>query len=106
VGVVGTASERVHHAFGYTGNGVGPSQLAGRILASLALDRPDEPTRLAIVDPPAVRVPPEPFRYLGGAIVRQALLRKEAAEQEDRRPGALSAFVAGIPERIGIHVGR
>jgi glycine/D-amino acid oxidase-like deaminating enzyme len=104
--MVGTASERVHHAFGYTGNGVGPSQLAGRILASLALDRPDEPTRLAIVDPPAVRVPPEPFRYLGGAIVRQALLRKEAAEQEDRRPGALSAFVAGIPERIGIHVGR
>lgn len=96
----------VHYAFGYTGNGVGPSHLAGRILASLALDRRDEPSRLAIVDPPAVKVPPEPLRYVGGAIVRRALLRKETAEEEGRRPDPVSALVAGIPERIGIHVGR
>ncbi len=40
----------VHFAFGYTGNGVGPSHLAGRALASLALDRRDEVTRLPIVE--------------------------------------------------------
>ena len=40
----------VSFAFGYTGNGVGPSQLAGRALASLALDRRDELTRLPIVE--------------------------------------------------------
>ena len=34
----------VHFAFGYTGNGVGPSHLAGRTLASLALGRADELT--------------------------------------------------------------
>ena len=37
------------HAFaaaGYTGNGVGPSNMVGRTLASLALDRRDEATRL------------------------------------------------------------
>ena len=104
--VVGTAAPAVHYAFGYTGNGVAPCQLGGRILASLALDRHDEPTRLAIVNPPRVNVPPEPFRYVGGAIVRRAVLRKESAEELDRRPGTVSAFVAGIPERIGIHVGR
>jgi glycine/D-amino acid oxidase-like deaminating enzyme len=104
--MVGSASPGVHYVMGYTGNGVGPSQLAGRILASLALDRRDEPTRLAIVDPPRVKVPPEPFRYVGGAIVRRAMLRRESAEELDRRPGAVSSFVAGIPERIGIHVGR
>jgi hypothetical protein len=34
------------------------------------------------------------------------MLRRESAEERDRRPGAVSSFVAGIPERIGIHVGR
>ena len=46
--VVGSLDrDRVHYAFGYTGNGVAPSRIAGRILASLALDRRDEVTRLA-----------------------------------------------------------
>jgi glycine/D-amino acid oxidase-like deaminating enzyme len=103
----GTVSGRpVHYAVGYTGNGVGPSHLMGRILASLALDRRDESTRLALVDPPAVKVPPEPLRYLGGMVVRRAMLGKETALEAGRRPGAISAFVSGIPERIGIHVGR
>ena len=57
--VVRTLDERrVHYGFGYTGNGVGPSRLVGRILASLALDRRDEVARLPIVEPPRVRVPP------------------------------------------------
>ncbi|MGZ8512285.1 MAG: NAD(P)/FAD-dependent oxidoreductase [Candidatus Limnocylindria bacterium] len=105
--VVGSlAGDRAHYAFGYTGNGVGPSRLVGRALASLALDRRDAATRLAIVDPPPVRVPPEPFRYAGGTIVRAALLRRERLEEEGRRPGPLTRFVAGVPERIGIHIGR
>jgi glycine/D-amino acid oxidase-like deaminating enzyme len=97
---------RIHYAFGYTGNGVGPSHLAGRILASLALDRRDGPTRLALVEPPPVRVPPEPLRYGGGTIVRAALLRRERLEEEGRQPDRLTRFLAGLPERIGIHIGR
>jgi glycine/D-amino acid oxidase-like deaminating enzyme len=96
----------VHCAFGYTGHGVGPSQMVGRTLASLALDRRDEFTALALVAPKAVHVPPEPLRYVGGTIIRSALLRKESAEEEGRRAGPLTRFVAGIPERIGIHIGR
>jgi glycine/D-amino acid oxidase-like deaminating enzyme len=104
--VIASAGTRAHAAFGYTGNGVGPSQLCGRVLASLALDRRDEPTRLAIVEPPPARVPPEPFRYVGGEVIRAALLRKETAEEQGHRAGPLTRFLAGIPERIGIHVGR
>ena len=48
---------RVHHGFGFTGNGVGPSYLGGEILARLALDRRDERTRLAIVEPRAEALP-------------------------------------------------
>jgi glycine/D-amino acid oxidase-like deaminating enzyme len=96
----------IHCAFGYTGHGVGPSQMLGRSLASLALDRRDDPTRLAFVDPPTLRVPPEPLRYLGGSIIRRALLRRETALEQGRRPGPITRAVAAIPERIGIHIGR
>ena len=105
--VVGSLDgDRVHYAFGYTGNGVAPSRMAGRTLASLALGRRDEVTQLPIVEPPRVRVPPEPLRYVGGMIVRSAVLRRERFEEEGRRPGPLTRAIAGLPERIGIHLGR
>jgi glycine/D-amino acid oxidase-like deaminating enzyme len=104
VGTLGGA--RVHFALGYTGNGVGPAHMLGRILASRALGRPDEWTALPLVEPPLVRVPPEPLRYVGGAIVRRALLRKERLEQDGRTADPLTRAVARLPERLGIHIGR
>ncbi len=105
--VVGSVDHgRVHYAFGYTGNGVAPSRIAGRALASLALGRSDEATHSPIVKPPRVRVPPEPLRYVGGMIVRSAMLRRERFEEQGRRPGLLTRTIAGLPERIGIHLGR
>jgi glycine/D-amino acid oxidase-like deaminating enzyme len=105
--VIGSlAGGSAHYAFGYTGNGVAPSRLAARALASMALDRRDSHTRLALVEPEPVRVPPEPFRFAGGAIVRAALLRRERLEEEGRRADPLTRFVAGVPARIGIHIGR
>jgi hypothetical protein len=101
-----TAGDRVATAFGYTGNGVAPSQMIGRTLASLALDRRDEASRLPLVDPSPGRVPPEPLRWIGGVAIRSALIRKERAEVEGRRPGWLARTVSAIPERIGFHIGR
>jgi glycine/D-amino acid oxidase-like deaminating enzyme len=97
---------RVHHGFGFTGNGVGPSYLGGEILARLALDRRDERTRLALVEPSRKLFPPEPFRYAGGSVIRRALIRKDAAEDAGRRPGAATAFVASLPRRLGLHLPR
>ena len=97
---------RVHHGFGFTGNGVGPSYLGGEILARLALDRRDERTRLALVDPPRKLFPPEPFRYAGGALIRRALMAKDAAEDEGREPNAPTRFVASLPRRLGLHLPR
>ena len=104
--IVGTLDARVHYAFGFTGNGVGPSRMVGHALASLALDRRDEYSRLAIVEPAQVRVPPEPFRYMGGVVIRKALLRKERAEELDLRPDPLSVALSGVPERVGVQIGR
>ena len=105
---IGTlAGGRVHHVAGYTGNGVGPSQLAGRILAALALEHPDPLASLAIVDPdPGRGVPPEPLRWAGGSAVLAAMRRKEEAEDDGRAPDPATAFVAGLPARLGITVGR
>ncbi len=97
---------RVHHGYGFTGNGVGPSHLGGRILASLALDRRDELTRLALVEPPGKTFPPEPLRYAGGSTIRWALVAKDAAEDEGRRPNAVTRAVAALPRRLGLHLPR
>jgi glycine/D-amino acid oxidase-like deaminating enzyme len=97
---------RVHHGFGFTGNGVGPSELGGRILARLALDRRDEVTRLALIEPVLKRFPPEPFRYAGGTVIRRALVRKDGLEDEGRRPDPLTALVASLPRRLGLHLPR
>ena len=97
---------RVHHGFGFTGNGVGPTYLGGEILARLALDRRDDRTALAIVEPRRKLFPPEPFRYVGGSLIRRALLAKDAAEDAGREAGAATAFVAALPRRLGLRLPR
>jgi glycine/D-amino acid oxidase-like deaminating enzyme len=97
---------RVHHGFGFTGNGVGPAFLGGEILARLALDRRDELTRLALVDPDRKLMPPEPFRWAGGSVIRAALVRADAAEDAGRRPDAVTRFVVGLPRRLGLRLPR
>jgi glycine/D-amino acid oxidase-like deaminating enzyme len=96
----------VHHGYGFTGNGVGPSELGGRILARLALDRRDDVSGLALVEPEAKHFPPEPLRYAGGSLIRRALVRTDALEDRGRRPDPLTALVASLPRRLGLHLPR
>jgi glycine/D-amino acid oxidase-like deaminating enzyme len=93
-------------AAGYTGNGVGPSYMVGRTLASLALNRRDEASRLPFVDPAPRHVPPEPFHWLGGETIRRALVSKENAELSNRRPNPLSSLISQLPKLVGFHIGR
>ena len=104
--VVQVGSDRLWAAFGYTGNGVGPAQMVGRVLASLALDRRDDDSRLAVVEPQRERVPGGLAGWAGGNAIRAGLLAKEAAEEEERVAGAIHRGLASIPERIGFHIGR
>jgi len=101
---VGTLDDApVHYAFGFTGNGVGPCHLAGRILAALASgERPE--VELPAGDPPPV--PPEPLAWAGGMAVRAAFLRKERIEAEGRRPDLLTRAICAAPKALGIHVSR
>jgi glycine/D-amino acid oxidase-like deaminating enzyme len=104
--VVPLPGSRSFAAAGYTGNGVGPSHMVGRTLASLALDRRDEYSRLPFIDASPQRVPPEPFHWLGGELIRRALTSKEQAELSGRRPHPISSLVSKVPKLIGFHIGR
>ena len=97
----------VHFGFGFTGNGVGPSNLVGRTLASLATGRADDLTRLALVGADAgAWVPPEPLTWLGGSVVRSAMVRRERIQEDGRRPDPLTRAVCAAPRAIGMHLAR
>ncbi|HUE26153.1 MAG TPA: FAD-dependent oxidoreductase [Solirubrobacteraceae bacterium] len=81
---------------GYSGNGVGPSVLGGRVLASLALGLDDEWASCGLVRSPPRGMPGEPWRYVGGRIVRAAVARKERAEDEGRRPARADRALARL----------
>jgi glycine/D-amino acid oxidase-like deaminating enzyme len=97
---------RVHHGFGFTGNGVAPSYLGGEILARLALDRRDDLTRLALVDPERKLMPPEPLRWAGGSLIRSALVRADRAEDAGNAADPATRLVAGLPRRLGLRLPR
>jgi glycine/D-amino acid oxidase-like deaminating enzyme len=97
----------VHYGFGYTGNGVGPSHMVARALASLALDRRDAASRLPIVESGAgAWVPPEPIAWLGGVAVRSAFIRRERIEESGEQPDLLTRAVCAAPAALGIHLAR
>jgi glycine/D-amino acid oxidase-like deaminating enzyme len=95
----------VHHAAGFTGNGVGPCELVGRILARRVLGIEDELTRLPIVDFEPRRFPPEPLRSVGMLVANSAVLRIDAADDQDRRADPVTRFVGGLPRRLGYNLG-
>jgi glycine/D-amino acid oxidase-like deaminating enzyme len=87
---------RIVYGGGYSGNGVAPSLIAGKILASSVLGREDEWSTSGLNRGVAARFPPEPIRYLGGFVVRAAVRRKESRE-DDRRPvDPVTRRVAGL----------
>jgi glycine/D-amino acid oxidase-like deaminating enzyme len=96
---------RVHYALGYSGNGVAPAHLAGRVLAALALESDEPLTRLAVVGPPPQRLPPEPFRSVGARLIRSAIMRREAHEMAGRRAPWWLRQLTALPRQLGYHLG-
>ena len=96
----------VHYAFGFTGNGVGPSHLVGRVLASRALGLDDEAGRVPLPEPDPARVPPEPLAWLGGSLVRSALVRRERLEDRDLPVDSVTRAITALPKLLGIHLSR
>jgi glycine/D-amino acid oxidase-like deaminating enzyme len=96
---------RIHYGAGYSGHGVGPAWLGGHILASLAIGADDEWTRSPLATRTVPRLPPEPFRRVGGGLVRWAIMSCEEAEEEGRRAGLAARAGAALPRLLGMELG-
>ena len=92
-------------ALGYTGNGVAPTHLAGQVLADLVTDRDTDSVRLPMVNPKPRLFPPQPFRSWGAYVVRRAMIAKETAEEQGRKPNRLVDQLAKMPRRMGYLLG-
>lgn len=95
----------VFYALGYTGNGVAPTRLAGQVIADLITGQDTDAVRLPMVNPKPRYFPPEPLRSLGAATVRRAMIAKETAEEQGRRPNFLADQLARTPRRLGFLLG-
>jgi glycine/D-amino acid oxidase-like deaminating enzyme len=84
------------YGYGFSGNGLATTPIAGRILASLALGERDEWSECGLVRPVERWLPPEPFRYIGAHMVRAAVKRKDALAYQDRDPGPLARRLAAL----------
>ena len=92
----GRIAPHVVYGAGFSGNGVAPSRVAGRILASLALDADDEWARCALARGPRAFLPPEPLRTAGALAVRRAVRRKEEIEELGGHAGWVTGSLAGL----------
>jgi glycine/D-amino acid oxidase-like deaminating enzyme len=86
----------IAYGVGWSGNGVGPSVIGGKILASLVLERDDAWGRHPLIGRIAGRFPPEPIRFIGAHVVRGAVARKERAEIAGRRPSRIDVALSRL----------
>ena len=95
----------VHFGHGYTGNGVGPAHLGGKIMANRILDRTDPVLDLPLVDLEPLRFPPEPIRSPGALVANRAIRRVDDAHDDGEDPNPFTEFVAKLPRRLGYNLG-
>jgi glycine/D-amino acid oxidase-like deaminating enzyme len=85
-------------AGGYVGDGVSTSNLAGRTLADLVLERDSELVGLPWVGHHSPRWEPEPLRWLG---VNAALWATKSADRSEEAGGAPPALVGRLLKALG-----
>ncbi|MDT4916420.1 MAG: hypothetical protein QOH89_1120 [Pseudonocardiales bacterium] len=86
-------------AGGYVGDGVATTNLAGRTLTDLLLDRGGDLSRLPWVGHRSRRWEPEPLRWLGANAGLRAMTWADAAERRRGRPSRVAALVNGMMGR-------
>ncbi|MDV2857771.1 FAD-dependent oxidoreductase [Oceanimonas sp. CAM02] len=91
----------IYYGLGYSGNGVVQSLLGAKILTSLVLGRNDDWANCGLAQGPRGRFPPEPVRWLGAMTVRNAIRRKENAEDRSETPWPWDRWLARFADAAG-----
>ncbi|USG61977.1 FAD-dependent oxidoreductase [Sneathiella marina] len=94
------------YGLGYSGNGVGQSYVGAQFLTAMVLGQDNEWTRSTMAKGPLGAFPPEPIRWLGAMLVKNAIQRKERREDRgrpawwlDRQLAKIAATTAGRLKR-------
>jgi glycine/D-amino acid oxidase-like deaminating enzyme len=96
---------RIFYGCGYSGHGVNAGWLGGQTLASLVLGREDEWTASPLCRRRPPWLPPEPLRYVGGRMIRAAILSCEEADQEGRKGSLAARATARLPALLDMPIG-
>jgi len=75
--------------------------MGGKILSSLVLGKNNDWTRSGLVQGPLGSFPPEPIRWLGAMMVRNAVRRKEEAEDNEQPPMVWDKWLAKLAGAAG-----
>jgi len=86
----------IFYGYGFSGNGVATTPIAGKILGGLALGVEDEWSACGLVRSPERWLPPEPIRYIGAHMVRAAIARKDRLDHQGRDPGPIVRSLAAL----------
>lgn len=73
--------DRILYGGAYSGDGVAQSTLVAKILTSCLLGETDEYSSCPLAQGPRAYFPPDPLRTIGGAVVQEAILRAEQADE-------------------------
>ncbi|MGB1281114.1 MAG: FAD-dependent oxidoreductase, partial [Vibrio cyclitrophicus] len=76
----------IYYGLGYSGNGVAQTRMGGKILSAMVLGTDNAWTCCGLTKGPLGHFPPEPFRWVGAMMVRDAVRRKENAEDSGSTP--------------------
>lgn len=93
--------KNIVYGFGYSGNGVAQTRIGAKILTSLVLERQDIWSQCGLAQGPLGQFPPEPIRWLGAMLVRNAVRRKEEAEDQERKPMIWDKWLAKLAGAAG-----
>ena len=95
-------NQNISYAFGYSGNGVLTCYVGGEILSSMALEEENEWTKSNFCKGPLKMFPPEPFRWLGAMMIRNAVRRKEKNQEIEKN----SLWIDKQLAKLAVSVGR
>lgn len=99
------AGTRIHYGSGYSGHGINATVIAGECLASLILNQKDRWVTSPFCMRSRLVFPIEPFRFVGGSMVRDAIVRCEDAEDAGRRQPLIARAISNLPRVLGMRVG-
>ena len=88
--------KNVFYAGGYSGNGIVQSYLGAKILCAMVLNNDPKWQNCGLVNQSLNQFPIEPIRTAGAYLVRNAIRRKEAAEDSNAAVRSIDNFLAKL----------